>query len=437
VLFQIFTENYFPSTTKILRQKYKRLKMTLIKIIILSTFILITLNCSSNSVQTGLDNINSYQKLFKNKRVGIISNRTSYNGKDKYIVDILIKMDNVSVTALFGPEHGIFGNEEAGKKIDSREDSLNQIPVYSLYGDNLKPTEKMLRNVDILVFDIQDIGARFYTYISTMALAMEAAAEQGKTFVVLDRPNPINGVSVEGNILEPNFATFVGLYPIPARHGITAGELALMINEQGWLQNGVKAELKVIKLTGWKRNQWYDETNLTFRKPSPNIPNLKTAAVYPGLCLIEGINVSEGRGTTAPFMQFGAPWIDREQLTQELNELNLPGVQFIPHSFTPRSIAGMSVQPKFEGRICSGAAVNVIDRNIYQPYWTGVQIVNTIYKLYSDSLKWNVYHFDRLCGTSVVRQAIISQASLEELKANGQPGLKEFLKIRKKYLLYD
>lgn len=411
--------------------------MTLIKIIILSTFILITFNCSSNSVQTGLDNINSYQKLFKNKRVGIISNHTSYNGKDKYIVDILINMDNVSVTALFGPEHGILGNEEAGKKIDSQKDSLNQIPVYSLYGDNLKPSEKMLRNVDILVFDIQDIGARFYTYISTMALAMEAAAEQGKTFVVLDRPNPINGVSVEGNILEPDFATYVGLYPIPARHGMTPGELALMINEQGWLQNGVKAELKVIKLTGWKRSQWYDETNLTFRKPSPNIPNLKTAAVYPGLCLIEGINISEGRGTTDPFMQFGAPWIDGEQLTQQLNELNLPGVQFIPHFFTPRSIAGMSVHPKFEGRICNGAAVNVIDRNIYQPYWTGVQIVNTIYKLYSDSLKWNAYHFDRLCGTSAVRQAIISQSPLEKLKANGQAGLKEFLKSRKKYLLYD
>jgi len=207
-------------------------------------------------VKPGLDNIASYKHLFEGKRIGIITNHTAYNSDGQYIVDVFRNMDNVTVAALFSPEHGIYGAEEDGKRIDSGTEPAYDLPIYSLYGETLKPTPEMLQKVDILVFDIQDIGARFYTYIYTMSLAMEAAAECGKRFVVLDRPNPINGLQVEGNILEGEFASFVGLYPVPVRHGMTVGELARMFNEQGWLANRRRADLVVIPMKGWRRRLW-------------------------------------------------------------------------------------------------------------------------------------------------------------------------------------
>lgn len=216
-------------------------------------------------VKTGLDNITEYHHLFKNKQIGIITNHTAYNSKDEHIIDIFLDQTDVKINALFGPEHGIRGQEAAGEKIGDEINSDNNIPIYSLYGKTLKPTPEMLENLDVLVFDIQDIGARFYTYIHTMSLAMEAAAENNVTFVVLDRPNPLNGTSVEGNILEPEFATFVGLYPIPVRHGMTIGELALMINSEGWLNNSIHADLHVIPMDGWQRNFWFDHTGLKWR----------------------------------------------------------------------------------------------------------------------------------------------------------------------------
>ena len=245
----------------------------------------LTSGCQA-SVKTGLDNINSYKHLFRGKRIGIITNHTAYNKDGKYIVDIFKNMPNVVVAALFSPEHGLHGVEEAGKEVESRTDRVHGLPVYSLYGKTRKPTQEMLEDIDILVFDIQDIGARFYTYIYTMSLAMEAAAESGRQFVGLDRPNPINGIHVEGNILESQFASFVGLYPIPVRHGMTVAELATMFNAEGWLAGGVKANLVVITMKGWRRRMWYDQTQLPFIKPSPNMPDLETATIYPGLCLL-------------------------------------------------------------------------------------------------------------------------------------------------------
>ena len=256
---------------------------------------------------TGLDQIRKFDSLFSGKKIAIITNHTAVNKNQVHISDIFAAIPESRIIAYFGPEHGIKGNEAAGSKIEHKK-SEALIPVYSLYGKTLKPTEEMLKNVDILVFDIQDIGARFYTYIWTMALAMEAATENNIPFVVLDRPNPINGIQVEGNILENEFSTFVGLYPIVVRHGLTIGELANMFNEEGWLKNGVKADLKVIKLKNWDRGRWLDQTELPFIATSPNMPNLETATVYPGLCLLEGTNVSEGRGTDEPFLQFGSPW---------------------------------------------------------------------------------------------------------------------------------
>jgi uncharacterized protein YbbC (DUF1343 family) len=402
--------------------------MRLSKVSTILVFVMLASGCEA-SVNTGLDNINLYRHLFEGKRVGIITNHTAYNSRGRHIIDVFRGMDNVKVTAFFSPEHGIRGLEEAGIHIENMTDPNYRAPVYSLYGKTNKPTQEMLENIDVLVFDIQDIGARFYTYIYTMSLAMEAAAECGKHFVVLDRPNPINGLRVEGNILKPEFASFVGLYPIPVRHGMTAGELARMFNGQGWLKDGLKADLEVIPMEGWRRGMWYDRTGLKFIKPSPNMVSLETASVYPGLCLLEGTNVSEGRGTPRPFTQFGAPWIDSGRLVAELNKLNLTGICFRPASFTP-------VSSKYKGQKCNGVRIIITNRDLLEPYFSGIVIVNKIYQMYPIDFQWRASHFDRLCGTSAIREAITNRSSLEEFRESWQAEVKSFLQIRNKYLMY-
>ena len=387
------------------------------------------LSCCYGSVKTGLDRAGQYKNLFEGRRLGIIANHTAYDSAGRFIVDVFRSMENVTVTALFSPEHGLWGTARDGEKIDSQTHSVYNLPIYSLYGKTQKPTSEMLRNIDVLVFDIQDIGARFYTYIYTMSLAMEAAAENGKTFIVLDRPNPINGLSVEGNILEPALASFVGLYPIPVRHGMTAGELAKMFSGQGWLAGRVKAELIVVPMEGWRRRMWYDKTGLRFIKTSPNMPDIETAAIYPGLCLLEGTNVSEARGTKMPFRQFGAPWIDSKVLAGRLNSLNLPSMRFEPVSFTPTS-------SKYKGRECHGVRILVTDRDRLEPYFSGVRIVNEIRRLYPDRFEWRASHFNRLCGTSKIRSAIVGRSSLDVLQNKWRKELEAFLKIRAGYLIY-
>ncbi len=388
------------------------------------------------NLQTGLDRVNEYRSLFAGKRLGIIANHTAYNRKGVFIVDVFRRMPGVKISALFGPEHGFRGSHSAGVKIEDRDAFLDTIPIYSLYGKTLKPTPNMLKNVDMLVFDIQDIGARFYTYIWTMALAMEAAAEQHIPFVVLDRPNPINGLQVEGSVLDTAFASFVGLFPIPVRHGMTVGELARMFNGEGWLKNGVKAELTVIPMKNWQRREWYDQTGLKFIPPSPNMPDLATATVYPGLCLLEGTNVSEGRGTPKPFLQFGAPWINSAALLKELNRYRLPGVRFSPVRFKPESIPGKAVHPKYENETCNGLTLQVTDRNAFLPFLTGVRIVQSIHALYPQKWQWRVQHFDRLVGSSELREAISENRDLTPLIKKWQKQVQAFQKQREKYLLY-
>ena len=382
------------------------------------------------SVRTGLDNIGDHKDLFQGKRVGIIANHTSYDSKDRYIVDVLRAMEGVRVVALFSPEHGLRGLEEAGEKVANNTDPVSGLPVYSLFGSISKPTPQMLADVDVLVFDIQDVGARFYTYLYTMSLAMEAAAENHKRFVVLDRPNPINGVQIEGKVLDPKFATFVGLYPIPVRYGMTVGELARMINGEGWLAKGVKTDLMVVLMGGWQRRMWFDKTGQRFIKPSPNMPDLETAAIYPGLCLLEGTNLSEGRGTSKPFRQFGAPWIDPNALAAKLNRLNLPGVRFVATSFVPAS-------SKFQNQKCNGVEILLTDRTRLEPFWMGVQIVNELHRLYPAKFKWSEKHFDRLCGTATIREAITAQKPLQPLRTVWAAECKTFDQTRRKYLLYS
>ena len=309
-------------------------------------------------VETGLDVfLKNHLALVKGKRVGLVTNPTGVDRELQNIVDLFLSHLDINIVALYGPEHGVRGNAQAGQYVPFYMDEIYKIPVFSLYGQSLKPDPGMLKNMDeymrtfdtsdtgkfpdstmkgsldLMIFDIQDIGTRIYTYIATMAYSMQACADANIPFIVLDRPNPINGLVMEGPILEfPEFSSFVGVYPIPVRHGMTPGELALMFNDRFF---ETKVDLTVIPLAGWKRNMWFDETGLSWVIPSPNMPALKTATVYPGQVFLEGTNISEGRGTTKPFEFFGAPWIDGHKLSQKLNILELPGVTFREAWFTP------------------------------------------------------------------------------------------------------
>ncbi|MBI4811802.1 MAG: DUF1343 domain-containing protein, partial [Ignavibacteriales bacterium] len=280
-----------------------------------------------------------------NKRVGIICNHTSLLPNGTHLVDTL-QSRGVNITSLFAPEHGIRGNIPAGEEVKNQKDIKTGLTVYSLYGGTKKPTLEMLIDADVLIFDMQDVGARFYTYASTMAYCMMSAAENGKKFIVLDRPNPINGIDIEGPVLDLRLISFVGLFPIPVRHSLTIGELASMIVGEGYI-NPSNVDLTVIPMEGWKRTMWYDETGLPWIAPSPNMKTLATATVYPGTCLFEATNISEGRGSQKPFEFIGAPKIDSTLLVSKLNKLKLPGVIFSEIKFTPKADSIVAASPKF------------------------------------------------------------------------------------------
>ncbi len=405
------------------------------KLLCFSVLFLFSGSCSSVVTTSGLDNVPASQAVFKGKRIGIIGNQTSVDSRGQSIVTVFKNIPGVTIGVLFGPEHGFRGTADAGAKVTNSRDPLAGVPVYSLYGTVRKPTPEMLKNIDMLVFDIQDIGTRYYTYISTMALAMEAAAENHIPFIVLDRPNPINGITVEGSVLDTAFASFVGKYPVAVRHGMTIGEMARLINGEGWLANHIKADLTVIRVKNWHREEWYDETGLSFIKPSPNMPDLETAALYPGMCLLEGTNVSEGRGSLLPFKIFGAPWIDGPKLTDRLNRLQLPGIVFRDTVFTPRSISGMSANPKYKNKTCNGCRVYITNRKIMQPFYSGLSIVAQIRQSYPDSLRFRTGHFDRLCGTDKIRKTI-QAGNLNRLKKLSALGVDDFKALRRLYLLY-
>ena len=381
--------------------------------------------------------IEKHLDLIKGKKIGIVTNHTGILPDGRHIVDVLNEIEDVKVVALFGPEHGIRGEVPDGKSISHGVDTKTGIPVFSLYGEVKKPTTEMLKDIDVLIFDIQDVGARFYTYISTMSYCMEACAEMGKKFIVLDRPNPVRGVYVDGPILEPRFKSFVGLHPIPVAHGMTVGELAKMFNEEAWLENGMKADLTVIKMENYSRKLWFDQTGLPWIKPSPNMMTLKTAIVYTATCFIEGTNVSEGRGTQHPFEWIGAPWIDGSKLANELNSYNLPGVRFEPISFIPTDIEKVTVDPKYEGERCSGIYLNVYDREKFEPVKVGVYILYALKKLHPDKFKWRTAGQDRLWGTDKIRLMIDEGKKPEEIIKTWESELKKFLGIRQKYLLYN
>lgn len=374
--------------------------------------------------------------LLQGSRVGLIVNPASISSRFEHAADLFHQHPRINLTALFGPQHGIRG-ETQDNMIEWRtfRDKRTGLPAYSLYGETRKPTADMLADVDVLVFDIQDAGTRVYTFIYTMALAMEASRECGKRFIVLDRPNPINGAQIEGNILEPEFQSFVGMLPIPMRHGMTVGELALMFNREFLID----CELEVVKMEGWRREIWHEATKLPWVMPSPNIPTVDTAVVYPGSVMIEGTNVSEGRGTSRPFEIIGAPFIDPYELIDELKKDTLPGVMFRPLRFQPTF-------HKFAGETCGGIQLHVIDRNAFKPVITGAAIIRAIRELYPDRFEWKqppyeyVYDklpFDVINGSSRLREQIESGTLVSEIEGSWREGLNEFAERRESCLLYD
>jgi uncharacterized protein YbbC (DUF1343 family) len=388
-------------------------------------------------VKTGLEIIlASRLNLLDSARVGLIVNPASINSRFQHAADLFYQHPQINLTALFGPQHGIRG-ETQDNMIEWRtfRDQRTGLPAYSLYGETRKPTPEMLADVDVLVFDIQDVGTRVYTFVYTMALAMEAAGECGKRFVVLDRPNPINGVQIEGNLLEPESSSFVGMFPIPMRHGMTAGELALMFNREF----GIGCDLEIVKMQGWRRPMWYDDTELPWVLPSPNMPTLDTAVVYSGVVFLEGTNVSEGRGTTRPFEIIGAPFIDPYELAGALENEGLPGVVFRALHFQPAF-------HKFAGAVCGGVQIHVIDRSSFKPVTTGAAIVGAILRLYPDSFEWKqppyeyVYDklpFDVINGSSRLREQIEAGMNIRGIEESWRGSLNEFADRRKEYLLYD
>jgi len=387
-------------------------------------------------VRVGADRLlTEYRHLVAGKRVGLITNQTGVTSEGKHLADLLHADPEVKLVALFAPEHGIRGTEEAGATIRHGRDPRTGIPILSLYGETKKPSPEMLRQIDVLLFDIQDVGARFYTYISTMALAMEASADQGIPFVVLDRPNPIGGETVEGPVLEPPLRSFVGIHPIALRHGMTVGELARMFAGEGWLSSSKPLDLTVVPMRGWRRDMLYWETGLRWIPPSPNIPTDTTALFYPGIGLLEATNVSEGRGTLYPFRHLGAPWIDPARLLR-LFEASGLGIACRPTSFVPRNLPGLASHPKYEGRVCYGIWLDPTDPERLSSVEFGIGLLWALRSAFPDSFRIQRRGMQLMTGSEEFAQALEAGAPLAKLLEIQRRGLDEFLRIRQKYLLY-
>lgn len=376
----------------------------------------------SEKVQTGIDVlVDEKFRPLVGMRVGLITNHSGIDSIGRRTVDLLHQAPSVKLVSIFSPEHGFFGNEEG--KVSSTKEPLTGLPIYSLYGDVSRPTQKMLTDLDALVFDIQDAGARFYTYITTLGYAMEECAKRGIPFYVLDRPNPINASLVQGPILDNHLKSFTGYFPLPARHGMTVGELAKMFNDE----EKIGATLHVIKMRGYKRTHWYDETGLLWVSPSPNLRTLAETILYPGVAMVEGSNVSVGRGTTTPFELLGAPWMNREELAAYLNQRKIQGLRFMPAEFIPNS-------SHFKNQLCYGVQIILVDRQGLDSPALGIEIASALHRLYPQS-----FQLDKtlgLIGSPEVLQAIKEGQDPTSIRQKWQEPLEQFCKLRSKYLLY-
>lgn len=369
---------------------------------------------------------------FRYEKLGLVINPSSITGTIESTLSVFLK-HGMKIAALFGPEHGIRGEAQDQEECMGFMDEKCGAPIYSLYGKHLAPHRGMLKDVTTIVYDIQCIGTRYYTFKWTLFLLMQKAAQYGKKLVVLDRPNPINGVDLEGPVLERDFESFVGLFPVPVRHAMTIGELSRLFAEKF----GIGIELDVIRMKGWERRLWYDETGLPWVAPSPNMPTVRTATVYPGMCLLEGTNLSEGRGTTKPFEYFGAPWLKQDLILEELKEL--PGCKLRPLCFKP-------LWSKYRGTPCMGFQLHVTDRSHFTPVKAALAIISAVYRTHPDDFKWREppyefeerkQPFDILVGNSRIRGMIEKGDALPAIERACESGMKSFRDLRNQYLLYQ
>jgi uncharacterized protein YbbC (DUF1343 family) len=388
-------------------------------------------------VKNGIDLLEKkWPSQLKNARVGLLVHPASISSSFSHTLDICMKYDRFALASIFGPQHGLWGQTQDNMiEWQGFRDKKTGLPVYSLYGKTRKPCQEMLEGIDVMVVDLQDVGSRYYTFIWTMALVMEACEEMSKSVVVLDRPNPISGRYIEGPVLSPKFASFVGRHRLPARHGMTIGEISLYLKDSFYPE----LDFFVIPMRGWKRVMWFDHTRLPWVLPSPNMPTLETATVYPGMCLLEGTNLSEGRGTTRPFELFGAPFIDPATLVERLHEQRLPGVIFRPLHFLPTF-------QKHAGKVCGGAQIHVLDRERFRPFKTATAILKATYELYPDKFRWKSppYEYEKkllpidiLAGTDRLRKDIEQGKDLDFMESWWNKDLHDFdKKIRSRYLIY-
>ncbi|QHL89087.1 DUF1343 domain-containing protein [Nibribacter ruber] len=393
---------------------------------------------SSKRVILGVERLFTpeFLPLLQGKRVAVLTNHTGVLPDKSHLVDALFARKDVKLVKLFSPEHGIRGEED--NHVADAKDPKTCLPIISLYGKLRKPTPAMLQDVDVLLFDIQDVGARYYTYIATMTALLEAAAENNKLLLVLDRPNPITGLQTGGNVGTNAMQPVISPNYLPIVHGMTVGELANMFNGQRAVKGLPTANLKVIPLQHYTRTQWFDQTALPWIKPSPNMINLTTATVYPATCILEGTNVSEGRGTMQPFERIGAPWINGEHLAKQLNSYQLPGVTFKPVQFTPDSVVdGIRIYPpKFVGQVCQGAEMVVTDRNAFAAANATAYIIHALYTLYPNQLEWKNSRLDGLWKTDTVRKRLKAGEHPKAIIADWEKELAYFRKVRAQYLLY-
>jgi uncharacterized protein YbbC (DUF1343 family) len=385
-------------------------------------------------VQLGSERVLATNRL-KGRRIGVVCNPASVDRELRHIADRVRTQAGVTLGAIFGPQHG-FRSDVQENMIETghAKDKRRCVPVYSLYSETREPTADMLRGIDLLLIDLQDVGTRIYTYIYTMANCLTAARKHGIKAIVCDRPNPIGGVDVEGPMLVHGYESFVGMYPIPMRHGMTIGELARMFNEAF----GIGADLEVVEMADWKRDMYFDDTDVPWVLPSPNIPTLDAAIVYPGTVLFEGTNVSEGRGTTRPFELVGAPWVDAEPFTDRMNGLGLPGVKFRPAVIEPTF-------HKHAKTSCGGCQIHVVDRETFRPVEAGVALIAAFHETDPRQFKWRdppyeyeheKLPFDILAGSSELREQIEDGLSARDIAKSWEAPIREFEKLRKRFLLY-
>lgn len=380
----------------------------------------------------------------RGKSIGLITNHTGVDATLRSNYRLFAAASSCRLSAIFSPEHGFWGAVQDGIAVDSlnvsaenalRRDTqaktphLTSVPVYSLYGQSVRPTARQLEDIDLLIYDMQDVGTRYYTYISTLLHAMEAASDHDIDFVVTDRPNPIACHAVEGPILERRFESFVGIHTVPIRYGLTIGELATLLK----MERVPACRLNVAWMHGYERGMWYDDTGLQWVPPSPNMPTLTTATLYPGLCLFEGTNMSEGRGTTKPFEYIGAPWCNGEKWAETLNALSLPGVLFRPTVFTPAPVAETT---KYAKQPCGGVAIHITDRERFLPVETVIHMLSTLTTEYSDHFAFRPEHFDRLAGNNWLRDALLDREPLDKILARWTDELQIWHEKAKQYHAY-